>query len=172
MSFAGKSALVTGAAGGMGFAIAKDLLSAGAKVTLTDVASPGDQMARTLADFGAAADFIRGDITDEAFVAKVTKAAFESSGRLDHLVNAAGVLWFGRDKSLVEIPPRHDALLPRSHPLDEDHRAQKGGIRRFHGADLFDSSIARRRPTARRLSSRQGRGHRPIEIAGHSVRRR
>ena len=103
MSFAGKSALVTGAAGGMGFAIAKDLLSAGTKVTLTDVAPPGDQMARALADFGAAADFIRGDITDEAFVAKVTKAAFESSGRLDHLVNAAGVLWFGRDKSLVEI---------------------------------------------------------------------
>lgn len=99
MSFDGTSALVTGAAGGMGLVIARDLLAAGARVTLTDIKPLPDG-----SDLGAAARFVAGDITDPAFTQELARAAFDhGGGRLDHLVNAAGLLWFGRDMSLVEM---------------------------------------------------------------------
>jgi NAD(P)-dependent dehydrogenase (short-subunit alcohol dehydrogenase family) len=93
--FAGRSAVVTGAGGGMGLQIARDLLEAGARVTGIDVKDrPGELE-------GAA--YAQGDVSDERFVAGAIGAAFADSGRLDYLVNAAGVLWFGRDRSLLDI---------------------------------------------------------------------
>jgi NAD(P)-dependent dehydrogenase (short-subunit alcohol dehydrogenase family) len=93
--FAGRSAVVTGAGGGMGLQIARDLLDAGARVTGIDVKDrPGELE-------GAA--YAQGDASDERFVAGAIGAAFAESGRLDYLVNAAGVLWFGRDRSLLDI---------------------------------------------------------------------
>jgi 3-oxoacyl-[acyl-carrier protein] reductase len=93
--FAGRSAVVTGAGGGMGLQIARDLLEAGARVTGIDVKErPGELE-------GAA--YAQGDVSDERFVAGAIGAAFAESGRLDYLVNAAGVLWFGRDRSLLDI---------------------------------------------------------------------
>ncbi len=94
--FAGKTAIVTGAAGGMGLAIAQALAAEGAIVVMVDVkASP--------AELPPGAMFLRGDVADDAFVAGATRTAVERTGRVDYLVNAAGVLWFGRDKSLAEI---------------------------------------------------------------------
>jgi 3-oxoacyl-[acyl-carrier protein] reductase len=93
--FAGRAAVATGAGGGMGLQIARDLLQAGAKVTGIDVKDrPGELE-------GAA--YAQGDVSDERFVAGAIGAAFAESGRLDYLVNAAGVLWFGRDRSLLDI---------------------------------------------------------------------
>ncbi len=97
--FAGRTAVVTGAAGGMGFAVAKALLAAGATVTLIDLDTPPED----LADGGERARVVRGDVSDADFVADAIAGAFDASGRLDHLVNAAGVLWFGRDCSLLDI---------------------------------------------------------------------
>jgi NAD(P)-dependent dehydrogenase (short-subunit alcohol dehydrogenase family) len=93
--FAGRIAVVTGAGGGMGLKIARDLAAAGAHVTGIDVqARPGEF---------AAASYARGDVSDDGFVAQAIGDAFAGSGRLDYLVNAAGVLWFERDRSLLEI---------------------------------------------------------------------
>jgi NAD(P)-dependent dehydrogenase (short-subunit alcohol dehydrogenase family) len=93
--FAGRAAVVTGAGGGMGLQIARDLLEAGAKITGIDIKDrPGELE-------GAA--YAQGDVSDERFVAGAIGAAFAESGRLDYLVNAAGVLWFGRDRSLLDI---------------------------------------------------------------------
>jgi NAD(P)-dependent dehydrogenase (short-subunit alcohol dehydrogenase family) len=93
--FAGRCAVVTGAGGGMGLQIARDLLEAGARVTGIDVKDrPGELE-------GAA--YAQGDVSDEWFAAAAIGAAFAERGRLDYLVNAAGVLWFGRDRSLLDI---------------------------------------------------------------------
>jgi NAD(P)-dependent dehydrogenase (short-subunit alcohol dehydrogenase family) len=98
MSFANKTAIVTGAGGGMGLNIARDLLAAGAHVTMIDLKPepPAD-----LPD--GRARYLIGDVTADTFVFKAIAQTFQETGRLDYLVNAAGVLWFGRDKSLVEI---------------------------------------------------------------------
>jgi NAD(P)-dependent dehydrogenase (short-subunit alcohol dehydrogenase family) len=98
MPFTNKTAIVTGAGGGMGLAIARDLLAAGARVVMIDLKKerPADlPVDRAL--------YLIGDVTDETFVYKAIAHAFHETGHVDLLVNAAGVLWFGRDKSLVEI---------------------------------------------------------------------
>jgi NAD(P)-dependent dehydrogenase (short-subunit alcohol dehydrogenase family) len=91
MSLTGKSALVTGAAGGMGLQIARDLAAAGCRVTGIDLQARPEGFAH----------YVQGDVGDEATVAR----AAEASGRdgLDYLVNVAGVLWFDRDRSLLDI---------------------------------------------------------------------
>ncbi len=97
MSFAGKTAVVTGAGGGMGLNVARDLLAAGARVTMIDLK---DRPADLPVD---RARYLQGDVTDDSFVALAMNHAFRETGSLDYVVNAAGVLWFGRDKSLVEM---------------------------------------------------------------------
>ncbi len=99
MSFEGQSAAVTGAGGGMGLNIARDLLAAGANVTCLDLKAQPDGL-----DGGPGhALYLQGDLTDEAFVADAFARTQEANGRLDYLVNAAAVLWFGRDVSLVDV---------------------------------------------------------------------
>ena len=93
--FSGRAAVVTGAGGGMGLQIARDLLEAGAMVTGIDVKDRPEELD------GAA--YAQGDVSDDGFVARAIGAAFAESGRLDYLVNAAGVLWFGRDRSLLDV---------------------------------------------------------------------
>lgn len=99
MGFDGKTAVVTGAAGGMGLAITQGLLEAGASVTALDI----KPRPLALDEAGAALKYLEGDLTDDAFVADAMQAAFELNGSLDYLVNAAAVLWFDRDVSMVEI---------------------------------------------------------------------
>ena len=93
-----RTAIVTGAGGGMGLAIARGLLAGGAHVTMIDLKR--DRPADLPID---RALYLIGDVTDETLIYKAMAHAFHETGRLDYLVNAAGVLWFGRDKSLVEI---------------------------------------------------------------------
>ncbi|MEM7124614.1 MAG: SDR family oxidoreductase [Pseudomonadota bacterium] len=95
MSFEGKVALVAGAGGGMGLAIASDLIREGAHVTMVDLKDePND-----VPDGPGTALYLQGDVTDETFVKSVIDQTVEAHGKLDHLVNTTGVLWFDRDKS-------------------------------------------------------------------------
>jgi len=99
MGFAGKAAVVAGAGGGMGLNIANDLIAEGAHVALLDVKpKPAD-----IRGGPGRSQYHQGDVTDEAFVKKAIDAAAAAFGRLDYLVNATGVLWFDRDRSLVEM---------------------------------------------------------------------
>jgi 3-oxoacyl-[acyl-carrier protein] reductase len=95
--FSGKVAVVTGAGGGMGEAIAAALAKAGAKVTAIDMKDRPDSLN------SANVTFAKGDLRDEAFVNKTFADTVAKHGRLDYLANVAGVLWFGRDKSLLEM---------------------------------------------------------------------
>lgn len=95
--FEGRTAVVTGAAGGMGGQIAADLRAGGAYVTSVDQ-KPAPPSTET-----KHGRYARIELTDEDAVARVMRETFEETGRLDYLVNAAGVLWFDRDRSLLEI---------------------------------------------------------------------
>lgn len=97
MSFAGKAAVVTGAAGGMGRAIALALLDAGAQVAGIDA-----QEIEAIEDAGEFLGF-QGSVADWSFVADAVAECHSEFGRVDYLVNAAGVLWFDRDMSVVDI---------------------------------------------------------------------
>ncbi len=99
MSFEGRIAVVAGAGGGMGLNIANDLIAAGAHVALLDLKPRPDD----LAGGPGSSTYHQGDATDEAFVERVISSAVEAHGGLDYLVNATGVLWFERDKSVVDM---------------------------------------------------------------------
>ena len=99
MRFAGKNAFVTGAGGGMGLATVRDLLDEGCAVTGFDLKPRPEG----LDDREARAVYVQGDLVDDAAVGRAVEDAFARHGRLDYLVNAAGVLLFGEDKSVAEI---------------------------------------------------------------------
>jgi len=86
---AGKNVIVTGAASGIGRACAARLLEEGASVMGADLAPAGDAPG-VPAGKGAWA-FTTVDVTDEASVAHLVDEAVRAYGRLDGLVNAAGV---------------------------------------------------------------------------------
>jgi NAD(P)-dependent dehydrogenase (short-subunit alcohol dehydrogenase family) len=100
--FSGKNAVVTGAGGGMGEAITLSLLEARCAVTAIDV----KPCPHSYANCGDALNYVQGDLTDSEFVELTISGAFRSRGRLDYLANVAGVLWFGRDISLLEMDLR------------------------------------------------------------------
>lgn len=85
---AGRVALVTGAAQGMGSAQARALHAAGAQVVITDLAGEGAALA---AELGPAALFVKHDVTDEKQWEEAVATAVRHFGRLDILVNNAGV---------------------------------------------------------------------------------
>ena len=97
--FTGRHAVVTGAGGGMGEAIATMLLAAGATVTALDI----KPLPEALALVGDRLDYKQGDLADAAFIAESIAAAGTRRGSIDYLVNVAGVLWFGRDKSVLDM---------------------------------------------------------------------
>jgi 3alpha(or 20beta)-hydroxysteroid dehydrogenase len=86
----GKVALVTGAARGQGEAEARLLARAGARVVVTDVLD--EQGIAVAADIGDAARFVHHDVGDEASWATAVDIATSEFGRLDVLVNNAGIL--------------------------------------------------------------------------------
>ena len=98
--FAGKACVMTGAGGGMGLAIACALRAEGCAVTAID---PKPEPPEFASAEGAAGRYVQGDATDEELVARTVAEAFDASGRLDYLVNAAGVGWYDQDGSIAEM---------------------------------------------------------------------
>jgi NAD(P)-dependent dehydrogenase (short-subunit alcohol dehydrogenase family) len=87
-------AVITGGASGLGNAVARHLIAAGARVTLLDVQEgPGQKAA---AELGGAARFVRCDVTSEAEVDAAMQAAAAAMGGINLLVNCAGVIGAGR----------------------------------------------------------------------------
>jgi 3(or 17)beta-hydroxysteroid dehydrogenase len=89
LRLAGRAAFVTGGASGLGRAIARRFAAEGARVAIADV--DVDAGREAAAELGAAALFLAHDVTSEAdWVANLTRAA-QAFGRLDVLVNNAGI---------------------------------------------------------------------------------
>ena len=85
----GKTALVTGASGGIGGAIAKALHAQGATVTLSGTRI--DPLNELAAELGERAHVVTCNLGDREAVSALPKAAVEAMGSLDILVNNAGV---------------------------------------------------------------------------------
>jgi glucose 1-dehydrogenase len=102
MLLAGKVAIVTGAAQGIGRACAERLAKEGAKAVLADVnADTGQRAAREIVAAGGTAQFVGCDVAKEADVGAVTAATLKAYGRIDILVNNAGIL---DDAPFLELP--------------------------------------------------------------------
>lgn len=92
ISLQGKGALVTGSARGIGFAIAYRLAEAGASVTIADLDNEKGRMAaQDLIERGFKAFFSSCDVRKEKDVKKTVDSAIEKMGRLNILVNNAGI---------------------------------------------------------------------------------
>jgi len=83
--FEGKVALVTGAAGGLGGATAKRLAEEGARVFMADLAD-GSELASEIGG-----TLLTLDVSDEAAWQSVVLQVLDAAGRIDVLVNAAGI---------------------------------------------------------------------------------
>ena len=83
----GKTAIVTGAAGGIGYVIAERLAAEGARLCIADIASHAEQAAAQLP--GNATAFV-GDLSDEQTVRDMMALTQALFGRIDILVNNAG----------------------------------------------------------------------------------
>lgn len=132
----GKIALITGAARGIGEAIARAFVQEGAYVFLTDIdTEAGEAVARNL---GTRAMFRRIDVREERDWARVTAETVSSHGRLDVVVNNAGIT--GLETGLVAHDPENVSL--------EDwravHRTNLDGV--FLGCKY---AIRAMRPTSR-----------------------
>ncbi len=90
--FAGRAAIVTGAASGLGLAVAGQLASEGASLVLVDWAA--DRLAvaeRVLVENGATVFCIEGDVSDPVTADAAAQAVGRLFGRLDVLINNAGI---------------------------------------------------------------------------------
>jgi 3-oxoacyl-[acyl-carrier protein] reductase len=108
--FEGRVSIVTGASQGIGEAIALDLAAEGAIVILVDVQKDKlDAVARTIVEAGGRADVHQADVGDAARAQEIVDATLAAHGRIDHLVNNAGIT---RDALLVRMREEDwDAVL-------------------------------------------------------------
>ncbi|WP_292826021.1 SDR family NAD(P)-dependent oxidoreductase [Microbacterium sp.] len=154
-------AVVTGAGGGIGAEIAKLFASEGAKVVVNDL---GAQVDGTGADVGPAQGVVNeiianggeaivngGDVSDYDSAGGIVQSAIDTFGKLDILVNVAGIL---RDRMLVNLTPedwqavlnvhltgtfntsKHAAVYWREHRGEGQYRL----INFTSGAGLFGSA--------------------------------
>lgn len=89
MDFKGKTVLITGGASGMGAACAREFASAGANIVIVDLNGP---LAKTVAAEIGAREPVIGDVGDSAFCNQAVQTALARHGRLDILVNCAGII--------------------------------------------------------------------------------
>ena len=100
MTFKGKTAIVTGAARGIGLEIARQLAEGGARVVLVDVLE--DQLKEAAGNLPGAEEVLTFtvDVTDEAAIEALFDEVIEKAGRVDILVNNAGIT---RDDLLLRM---------------------------------------------------------------------
>jgi meso-butanediol dehydrogenase / (S,S)-butanediol dehydrogenase / diacetyl reductase len=85
---AGKVAIVTGGASGIGEGMVRALHAEGAQVVIADISGNEEQVAGELGDRATA---VNVDVSDDAAVAGMVKSAMEEFGHLDVLCNNAGI---------------------------------------------------------------------------------
>jgi NAD(P)-dependent dehydrogenase (short-subunit alcohol dehydrogenase family) len=100
MCFEDKVVIITGAGNGIGLGIAKDFAKLGASVVIAEInSSAGKRAEKSIRKQGGKALFIQTDISKEEQVKDLIRSVLQSWGKIDVLVNNAGVVVH---KSLID----------------------------------------------------------------------
>jgi len=113
----GKVAVVTGAAQGIGRAIAEVLVQNGARVTICDLQE--EKGRATAAELGANVSFLPCDVSDATQVHEMFNAVIAQQGRLDIAVNNAGINT-GRPEDRVTVDRYPEDIWRRIMKVDLD----------------------------------------------------
>ena len=99
LSFKGKSAVITGASGGMGLEISKKMSENNISVLMLDLQSPSKDF--LLKNKNCV--FKQVDVTDFKKLKSHIDSFYKNNKSIDYLINTTGVLWFDKDVSAVDI---------------------------------------------------------------------
>ena len=99
LSFKGKSAVITGACGGMGIECAKKLNKVGVKVLMLDLKNPPRNFVKKYKKV----EFQKIDVTNFDKLKKIINKFYLNNKSIDYLINTTGVLWFDKDISATQI---------------------------------------------------------------------
>ena len=148
----GRVAIITGAGGGLGRCHALELARHGARIVVNDLdEGAAGTVAQTIRENGGEAIAAVCSVTDEAAVARMVDRAIDAWGRIDVLVNNAGIL---RDKSFAKMDMADFRLVLDVHLMGAaictkavwgQMRAQEYGPHR----PRVSTAISARRTTAR-----------------------
>lgn len=100
MRLKNKTAIITGGANGIGRATVEAFVREGANVTLWDVSDHGAALAAELSRKGHQVAYAKVSVTDNEQVLKATAAAAKAMGRIDILINNAGIT---KDRTLLKM---------------------------------------------------------------------
>lgn len=93
LDFSGKTALIAGGTSGIGLAAAEQFVQQGAAVVVAGRSfDNGEAAVGSLVELGGKAMFVRTDVRDEAQVKNLVDQTLSAFGRLDIVVNSAGVM--------------------------------------------------------------------------------
>jgi NAD(P)-dependent dehydrogenase (short-subunit alcohol dehydrogenase family) len=127
----GKVAIVTGAASGIGAAIAQRFLAAGARVLAADIADAGAAIE------GTGCSFRRTDVSEPQDVAALCQEAIDSFGALDIMVNNAGI---ASGAPLAESDPVRSERFWRVHILGVQSGIKEAAARMKSGGAIVNIS--------------------------------
>lgn len=145
MSLAGKTALVTGAGKGIGFAIAKALAKEGVKVgVLTVHKESAAAAAKRIIEAGGQAVALTADVSNQELVDKATAKLVRQFGAVDILVNnaAAPAEFVPFEKTTLEV--QHNELVTFTGTLNCSRAVISSMIERRQGRIINISSIGGR----------------------------
>lgn len=138
--FANKVALVTGGASGIGAATARRLHREGARVAIGDLNEPaGTALAKELGGEAGGALFHSVDVAELASVERLVEATIARFGRLDLLVNNAGIGSFGETPD-VDPEQWHRVIAVDLHSVFYGCRAAIPHLRRAGGGAIVNTA--------------------------------
>jgi 3-oxoacyl-[acyl-carrier protein] reductase len=112
LSLDGRVAVVTGAGAGLGRSEAEALARAGAHVVLNDLPGAADEAVEAIRSAGGSAEAVAGDVGERSTADALLAATAETRGRLDIVVNNAGVT---RDRMLFNMSDEEWDTVIRIH---------------------------------------------------------
>ena len=103
MRLAGKVAIITGAASGIGEATAIKFAREGAKVAVCDInLADAQRVAKAISEHGGVARAFHVDVTEKESIARMVEGVMAAWGRIDTLVNNAGIVQDAQFKKMTD----------------------------------------------------------------------